>query len=133
MTRHDDPRLEGRHPEFARMSLRPGIGRDFMHEAASAFLQFNLDASESDVPVTLRHGSRQLPLGRYLRKTYRRFVGRDEKAPPPTPEQQAKMQELFEIAIAHKTGLKGAVLLKNQGKRESFAARQRIFKGRKTL
>lgn len=39
MTRADDLRLNGRHPEFARMSLRPGIGADAMHEVASTLLK----------------------------------------------------------------------------------------------
>lgn len=81
MTNRQDPRLKGREPEFARMSNRPGIAADFMWDSASAHLQFNLEHREADVPVALRHGSRQKPLGRYLRKKYRTYIGKDEKTP----------------------------------------------------
>lgn len=82
MTHRQDMRLLGRDPEFARMSNRPGIAAKFMWDAASAHLQFNLEHREADVPVTLRHGSRQLPLGRYLRRKYRKYIGKDENTPP---------------------------------------------------
>lgn len=89
MTGRDDDRLNGRHPEFARMSLRPGIGADFVPLVAGqlyhlyvqgySFLDFT--DSQGDVPSALRHGSRLLPLGRYLRRRLRKEVGLDEKAP----------------------------------------------------
>lgn len=81
MTSKSDPRLNGRHPEFARMSLRPGIGADAMHEVASTLMTFNLDTLQGDVPSALRTGSRLLPLGRYLRRRLRKLVGKEEKAP----------------------------------------------------
>lgn len=100
MTRTDDPRLEGRWPEFSRMSLKPGIGADFMHEFASSFLQFNLDETQGDVPVTLRHGRRELPLGRYLRMKARKYIGRDEKTPAEVLETIAEeMRPLRETAF----------------------------------
>lgn len=80
MTFSDDPRLEGRNPEFARMSLRPGIGTFFMHDVASEMLKFNLDQTQADVPSALRHGSRTLPLGRHLRRKLREALGKDGDA-----------------------------------------------------
>lgn len=100
MTRRDHPWLNGREPEFSRMSNRPGIAADFMWDAASAHLQFNLEHREADVPVSLRHGHKELPLGRYLRKKYRTYIGKDEKTPQPILDELAeKLRPLQEAAF----------------------------------
>lgn len=85
MTAKDDTRLCGRHPEFTRMSLRPAIGRDAMDEVASVLMTHRLD-QEEDVPASLRIGSHEWPLGRYLRQQLRMRIGRDAKAPQETIE-----------------------------------------------
>lgn len=78
MTKKDDPRLKGLHPEFARMSLRPGIGASAMVDVASA-LNDREGAAEvnrlGDVPGLLRHGPKKLPLGRYLKRRLRNELG----------------------------------------------------------
>lgn len=81
MTAKDDLRLKGLPPEFARMSLKPGIGAYAMDDVASTLLKFNLEATEVDVPSTLRHGKRLWPLGRYLQRRLRKNVGKEEAAP----------------------------------------------------
>lgn len=75
------PEANGLPREFARMSLRPGIGAIAMHDVASEMMRWNLEVGR-DVPLALRQGAQQMPLGRYLRKTLRKLVGKDEKAPP---------------------------------------------------
>jgi len=74
MTRNDDVRLLGRHQEFARMSLRPGIGQRAMHDIADVMLRLGLDQSEADVPSALRRGRTMAPLGRYLRDQLRKLT-----------------------------------------------------------
>jgi len=76
MTHRLDIRLGGKHPEFARMSLKPGIGATAMHNVASEMMRYSLEM-RGDVPVTLRHGDRMLPLGRYLRGKLREMVDSD--------------------------------------------------------
>jgi len=99
MTAKDDPRLLGRTPEFFQPSLNGAIGSAAMWDVASTLLQFNLDQTEADVPVSLRHGSRQLPLGRTLRKKLRTMIGREENAPQAAIDQyQERMRPLFEAA-----------------------------------
>lgn len=78
MTRKDDPRLDGRYPEFARMSLRPGIGAYSLDPLLEPLFtdhgsQFLID--NRDVPVVVKIGGRDMPLGRYLRKKMREQVG----------------------------------------------------------
>lgn len=71
----EDPTLGGRYPEFARMSLRPGIGATAMSQVAAALrCKAGQDeiARTGDVPLVLRHGSRRHPLGRYLRECLRK-------------------------------------------------------------
>lgn len=81
MTRPDDARLEGRYPEFARMSLKPGIGAGAIPDVASEMMRWKLEEKCVDVPVALRHGSSELPLGKYLRRLLRQQCGLDENAP----------------------------------------------------
>lgn len=82
MTSEDDPRLQGRHPEFARMSLKPGIGAAAM-EAVAMSLQtdhgMELVGTVGDVPSSLSHGQKQRPLGRYLKSVLRRKCGSEEE------------------------------------------------------
>lgn len=101
MTRADDPRLNGLHPEFARMSLRPGIGALATDEVASAVLQ--LPHLYEDVPKALRHGANVWPLGRYLVQKIREGAGREKTSPQSSQFEQAEklraMQTLaFDIA-----------------------------------
>lgn len=136
MTGKNDERLRGRYPEFARMSLRPGIGADFMHEVASSLLEFNLDTSEVDVPSTLRHGKKELPLGRYLTKKLRTYVGKEENTPEAVTQKLA--EELLPLRVAAKTdqeapSLKKQIIKQSAGKVASMEARAKIYKQRKNL
>lgn len=100
MTAKDDERLKGRHPEFARMSLKPGIGAGFIPDVASTLLEYNLENME-DVPRTLRHGPKEMPLGRYLRRQLRVQIGKPADTPQIVlKEMEAEMSPLFEAARA---------------------------------
>ena len=132
--RADDPRLQGRFQEFSRMSLRPGIGADFMHEVASSYLQFNLERSQADVPSALRHGKRELPLGRYLTRRLRKLTGNEENAPQATIEKtQAEVQPVRQAAFDASESFASALRKSREGKVASWKARQSIFKTRKTI
>lgn len=74
-TNAEEPALNGRHPEFARMSLRPGIGADAMTDVALAMMRSRFDGP--DIPTVLRHGPKMFPLGRYLRRKLRDELGRE--------------------------------------------------------
>jgi len=89
-TTPDHPRLEGRKPEFARMSLRPGIGLGMMHDLASTLLEHKLDERMIDVPTSLQHGSAKWPLNRYLRRKLREFIGRSPNCPPEAMAEQTE-------------------------------------------
>jgi len=103
MVKHDDPRLGGRHPEYARMSRRPGLGAETMADIANALSDVHgarLVAAAGDVPVSLLHGGRSLPLGRYLRSKLREEMGFESFGGQEKPEMErhAEMQALLEAA-----------------------------------
>lgn len=134
MTKPDDARLEGRLPEFARMSLRPGIGLGMAHEIASTLMEHKLDERMIDVPLSLQHGRAKWPLGRYLRRKLRTFVGREENAPPEAlAPQEEEMHALREAAWNSKTSVKAQVLQKSLGRRIQLEARERRLKKRGTV
>lgn len=74
----NDPRLEGRHPEFARMSLRPGIGYEAMQTVAKNLIGSDHGMAlleKGDVPRQVQVGKRKVPLDRYLIRKLREAVG----------------------------------------------------------
>lgn len=104
LTRKDDERLKGRYPEFARMSLRPGIGALAVEEIADALTSEHgptLLERQGDVPTVLKHGSRAMPLGKYLRRKIRDYVIPGKEAQAEVKEKNLalyaqKMRELFQ-------------------------------------
>lgn len=99
MTKKGDTRLQGREPEFARMSLRPGIGAHSMDDVARAL---NTPAGAAavarlgDVPTTLRYGRSSMPLGRYLSNRLRQAYGQTI-APCETPAARLRALEMHQL------------------------------------
>lgn len=84
MTREGDPWLKGRPPEFARMSLKPGIGVPAIGWLADALGRQQLMEDgkytpllkiRGDVFSTVRIQGKIFPLGRYLRTKLRQAMG----------------------------------------------------------
>jgi len=136
MTSPDDKRLKGRPPEFCRMSLRPGIGANQMWDVASSMLAHNVLDTAVDVPQALNYGKSPMPLGRYLRKKLRTYVGRDEKAPVEVLEKASvELSVLREEWWAERKEGKFSDWLTNQsaGDVASQEARLKLFKKREVL
>lgn len=81
MTSAEDPRLEGRFPEFSRQSRGGragpgGIGFSGVERIAKAITQFVEPSQLIDVPPTIKQGKNaHLPLGRYIRNKLREQLG----------------------------------------------------------
>lgn len=113
MTSKDDPRLSGRHPEFARMSTHPGIGSKAMENVSETLTtEFGLEKmlNEGDVPLALTHGRKSLPLGRYLRRKLRETLGFKETSMPKEKflDLQKEVLQLQTSAIKNAKGTKSA-------------------------
>lgn len=138
MTRFDDPRLQpGMHPEFSRMSLKPGLGHGALLQCATVISRYNLLTPEGDVPVTLRHGTTEWPLGRYLRKKLRKELGLDERSPSVLSPEAAysafindtEMRSLQNAAIAdpENPSVKYHLLAASAARRAQIERRLKLF------
>lgn len=137
--------LAGRHPEFSRMSNRPGIGALAMPDIAA-----NLLAVENgryvglmeDVPTSLEMEGRQFPLGRYLRRRLRVELG----LPPGAPESVIEKwsQEMRSLLEAHfgpasfsnpwsKARIREFLIKESKGAVANVTAKFKIFKQKRSL
>ena len=104
MTQVNDLRLDGRQPEFARMSLKPAIGALGMRAVlaqlesrrGSAFL-----AKNGDVPYDYRIDGERYPIARHWRNWLREKLGWEKKPEPAvTEEERAAEYAAFVIDLA---------------------------------
>lgn len=134
MTSVDDNRLHGKHPEFCRMSLRPGIGADAMWDVASTMFEYGLDKSMIDVPLAVDQARAKMPLGRYLRTKLREYIGKDGGTPEEVLKEMAEeMRPLREAAFASSSSFSSAVVAAGDGQVANIYARNAIYKKDKKL
>lgn len=137
MTSGGDPRLEGRTPEFARMSNRPGIGADAMSVIAKQLLDMPQSWESGDVPHELRIGKKKVPLGRYLLKRLRHAVGFSEEYTKEVRDRLSLSRSVDMLALLHNSKeagtFKAAFLEEIEGRLAQVEARSKLFKKRDTL
>lgn len=140
MTAVTDDRLYGRYPEFARMSLRPGIGRDAMVDIASQIMAHpQVEGRLVDVPTQVRLNGRLVPLSRYLRQWLRRYIGRSHSAPQEIIEAlESEMRPVLQAAFSNpQIGVSPYTLiahaLRDEQAARNLLCRDRIFSSRRNL
>lgn len=141
MTRKDDPVLNGRYPEFARMSLKPGIGAVAISDIGDAlFTEFGISEvmATGDVPRSLRHGGRVMPLGRYLRSKLRDEIGMtDDFKKKNDYRYSVEMCALFKDALSdpknQAKSFRQILIDKNVQKVRNLESKTKLYEKGKTL
>lgn len=146
LTTPNDVRLKGRQPEFARMSLRPGIGAlsvpSLVETVATKSVYDCVIAVTGDIPTSVRTGGKILPLGRYLRRKIREGMEWTEVSAQPETlaARDAEMQALWVDYVADKKAkgevplsIKHMLLEQNAQKVRNMETKAKIFasKGKK--
>lgn len=142
MGKKGDVALNGREPEFQRMSLRPGLGGlgvRSIGQVLSTKSGARFVADMGDVPYALEQSGKTIHLGRYLRGKLREYMGFSDKK---TPVEQIKkyalsMRVLCEDYVENKKGPsqgpKKIVLDIFSQKRLNLLAKNKIYTGAKPL
>lgn len=102
MTKSDDERLAGRHPEFARMSLRPGLGAGSADTMGGVLIDPSsgeIRCSGQDVPGVFRYHGKDWNIGRYLKGRMRNAAGLDNRAVASAVRLDAALDRMAEYAI----------------------------------
>lgn len=125
---------QGRHPEFARMSLKNGgIGSGTIPRIAEAVQYHGLD-EHADVPRALRHGSKIMPLDKYMRRLLRVSLGRKPQCPDEISHALSlEMQPLLETSRNSTRSVKSLLLERDEQKIRNIEAKSEIFKHREKL
>lgn len=136
MTGVNDERLQGRYPEFARMSLKPGIGLGALDAIFDVSSKLNLVNTQGDVPSTLRHGNKIWPLGRYLTRKLRELHGLAPNAPQATVDKlRQEVLDMQKIAQHSEefVSVRQLLLDKDQTRVASLEAKAKMYRKRNTI
>lgn len=130
---HTQEKLRGRAPEFATMSLRPGIGAPAARVIARA-----IENRELDIPSTLRVDGTIRPLGRYVKRKIRELfpnasqIEKYEREVWLLEVHEEKMREMQEAEAAGKTYEQ----YRFEKRRQTFlntVARHKAFKQKRSI
>lgn len=132
MTKKEDARLLGRHPEFSRQSRRPGVGALAVDRVAEEILKYLKVEELFDVPTHLNFdGRKPLVLGRYMRGKLRLALGLPEGAPDEALRQAWIEQVLPLLQMAKKDeeaiSLSAQVRKANETYALSLEARAKLY------
>lgn len=133
MTKVDDVRLQGRFPEFARMSLRPGIGALSLQPVIESLQRYRTVESEGDVPAGLRHGSSVMPLGRYLREKLREVCGGSNEAALREWNDEMLVMLASSLDDEEAPSIKAQIVKSGAGEFARTVAMRKLYKERKGL
>lgn len=129
MTSKDDPRLNGHHPEFARMSLKPGIGVPALSLIVESLVKTGWDKRLGDVPHGYMMGKTIYPYGRYLKRNLRKLLGRDENTPPEVlAEFQAQLWDLYVNSRSSEKSFAKLVAEASAGNASLVEARSQLYR-----
>lgn len=130
MTKKEDARLAGRHPEFSRQSRRPGVGAPAVADLALEIEKWVTPTDLVDVPMAVLHGKSPLPLGRFMRNKLRLSLGLPEGAPDEVLRQAWAEQVLPVLKMAKASSaspsLRSAFRAQNQAYADSLALKMSI-------
>jgi len=136
LTAKDDPRLAGRHPEFARMSNRPGIGALAIPTIAQSLVR----ASSLEVGRLVRIHGRKEYIGPYLLRLLTEARGFDEETIQTFKDQKSmeRSVEMLRLFKAHETATevptpRKAFLASIHQKILTVEARNKIHSSRRRL
>lgn len=139
------PWLEGRLPEFARMSRRPGIGAPAMASIADALQSVEgWDAIDrtGDVPKILLHGGKSWPLGPFLTKLLRKEMNFENlgSQKETSIQQSEELLSVFLDYVAAQEGEKKSTVTirqmymdQNRQRFRNEAAKQKLFSKQRPL
>lgn len=131
--------LNGLHPEFARMSNRPGIGAAAMLTIAKSLLDGGINFIEEtgDIPHELKIGRKTIPLPRYLIQKLREAIGFTDEyiAEIKAAGSMEKSLEMLALHLSLEVPLspKENYLQDVSQKIENLTARSKIYSSKRTL
>ena len=103
LTKPDDHRLDGRTPEFTRMSRRPPLGAVGMAAIAAQLMSMRGSAwlaANGDVPYDYRLEGERYPISRYWREWLREEIGYEKPKAEAVSEEQIRAEcEAFELDL----------------------------------
>lgn len=135
LTRKDDLRLNGLHPEFARMSLKPPIGDPAMAVIAKSIADV-LDGG--DVPRSIKIGSQNVYLGRTMIRKLRFYAGMSDEEVQKAKDKisMARSVELLPVLMASikaEASFSDAYVESVEARINQVKARQKLYQKGETI